>query len=234
MAEETIRAEKTFDGIGIDTQFNAPPFLGVIVADTLIEGKYGKQWFYAVRPVNFTIPGIAFKDWVNPSNAPGQKLDIILRSLRAAVREDDVKAGAGAQLGDGTLIGTVAYFQKQYHPLFDGKTRTVVPKSVLVGYGPASDEEVTAALAMEPVSQAAVLGTVGSNSNGVNAPADPVDAQPFELTPERRAALETIYAETNSIARLKLASANLRSTDPELLSKVVSGEAEELLATANA
>ena len=228
MTETAIveRPAKTFDGIGITTQFTAPPFLGVIVADTLIEGKYGKQWFYAVRPVRFALGGIAFKDWVNPSSQPGQKLDIIVRSFAQNLPKEAIDAGAGAQLGDGSLIGSVAYFGREYHPLFDGKTRTVMQKQVLVALASATDEEIAEASALEPVAQSAIVGnTVASTS----APVDNEPATPFEMTDARREALTTILAETDSIARLKLASSLLKNTDPELLQRVVSGEGETLL-----
>ena len=228
MTETAIveRPAKTFDGIGITTQFTAPPFLGVIVADTLIEGKYGKQWFYAVRPVRFALNGIAFKDWVNPSSQPGQKLDIIVRSFASNLPKDAIDAGAGAQLGDGSLIGLVAYFGNEYHPLFDGKTRTVMQKKVLVALGSANEEEIAEAHRLEPVTQAVIVGNVGGSAT---APVDNTPVAPFEMTDARREALTTILAETDNIARLKLAATMLKASDPELLQHIVNGEGEALL-----
>jgi hypothetical protein len=185
------------------------PFLAQVEVDEYMTGEYGEQIHLAVRPLEFAVAQDKtgqFHEWYKPSTKTTSKCGALLAGLKAIGIGDEVG------VGEGELVGTVAYFVRK--TIEFGKNRdgeVLKAEDCLLPFGPATDQDVARAKA-----------SGASTGNKVAATPDAPDWTDDEIA----AVIKLI--EGKKQAQFQIAAARSKLA-PELKNAVLSGAAVKYL-----
>lgn len=125
-----------------ETLVDDSEFLGVIVVDEMVNGNYGPQWHFAIKPVDYNLSGEsktgAYQQYV-PADKPTlrSKFGIALSAFLTVFGQGFIPA-----VGAGHLVGVPAMFKRVNHKFGkDRQTREDIVVEMLLPIRTATEEE---------------------------------------------------------------------------------------------